>query len=98
MGHRQPEVERLAQPVPEIYKELYRRKLVEGLEALAETMDETLGVNGEDEIDRKRWNLMLAVEASYIAIEATLDMARCYIYKKKLRRKVDDVRDSVCSQ
>lgn len=98
MGHRQPEAERLAQLVPKTYTEMYRMKLVEGLEELAEDMDETLGVGGEDEIDRKRENLTLAVEASYIAIEESLDKAMCHIYRKKLRRKADEVRNFECAQ
>lgn len=81
--------ERIAEPIPEIYKELYRMKLVEGLETLAKSMDEILGVDTEDEIDRKRENLMLAIEASYLAIEASLNTAKNHIYRKKLEMKTN---------
>lgn len=88
MERRQTE-ERIAEPIPEIYKELYRRKLVEGLETLAESMDGILGVNTEDEIDRKRENLILAIEASYLAIEASLNTAKNHMYRKKLEMKTE---------
>jgi len=88
MENRQTE-EKIAEPIPEIYRELYRRKFVEGLETLAGSMDEILGVNTEDEIDRKRENLILAIEASYLAIEASLNTAKNYIYRKKLEIKTN---------
>ncbi len=92
MKYRQNE-EWIEEPIPRVYKELYRIKLVEGIETLAKSLDEILGVNIEDEIDRKRENLILAVEASYLAVEASLNTAKNYIYKKKLETKVNYLKD-----
>ncbi|MCL5008252.1 MAG: hypothetical protein M1562_03335 [Candidatus Marsarchaeota archaeon] len=86
MSGRQPESE-LAELVPRCYKELYRRRLLEGLERLAESIDEAMGVNTGDEIDMKRENLTAAIEASYIAIDASIEAAANYMYRRKLSAK-----------